>query len=417
MLEFDGDDSAPNTSLISSKSIEPEPKPEIKQFIPPPPVSGNELFGQKIKIAPKIVNPKENILIGSKVDPKKKSLHPGNVANPKKEEANISHALPPSNHSLLTDEFNKKLDEKQSPFNKIGQQISPIPEKLKNHQINPQTIKQFRTAFKLIDLIRNNIFPARVKGSQPLEITLTNTSVSRLLQDYFCITCQKFSFIVKLTCSHSACLFCLQSSLLNLANSPSLNSYKQSRCKSCFLIPTKKDINFVLSSEIAETIYSLNITKQCTLCERNLELMTGYLPELECLHLCRECYLNDMLYGGTKCTCCLKDYDAGETTLQRVEQCSHCFKDGKLADNYFRALHSNHYLCPGCLIESLVKGDYKCPTCMYQLDARDIGALHMFIYKTCSGCNFYKPFNEIHECSCSYNFCHACIQKNNHICS
>ena len=412
MYQFDDDDDDLEP-IPTSNVMKPSLIPATNLISSKPPVSDNQLFGPNNNKPPlKNNNPIGNILIAKKEDQKKQLEQPKNIGIPNIAPKNSSPLLPSPNHSLLNSDFGKKQEEKQSPLmqNDLGQG------KIKIQQSNPKKSNQVNI-FKLIDLLKINILPIKLNESESLKALLSQTLLSQTLRDFYCITCKKFSFLVKLTCSHSACLFCLQSSLSNLANSPSLKFFKQSRCKSCFLFPTKKDIGFVLSPIAAETVYNLSITKQCTLCERNLKLMTNYLPELECLHLCRECYLNDMLYGGTNCSCCSQEYEGIETTQQRVVQCSNCPMYGKIMDNYYRALHSDHYLCANCLLSLLGKGDYRCPLCEYELDSNDIGALHMFVYKACPQCNIYKPISGILECPCPVSLCHDCFGASNHICS
>lgn len=241
-----------------------------------------------------------------------------------------------------------------------------------------------------------------------LEICKNNEEVEELI----CVLCGKFYMKMQLKCKHSICVYCFNAKIEDFLRNPVLENIGGIRCWDCRVIFSIVDVErfFGQGSEQSTKFTQLYIPKKCIWCKRKQNLLNCYLGELECLHLCSQCYLTQVYYGNKSCFGCGIDFNL-EFTLNRESTCMKCKNTGEIVSEGFRSLHEDHELCYNCInrILSENKKFDVCPVCDKSLNKVDEVVLAYFFNKNCLYCDQVYPASNLIVCKqCQHIICEFC---------
>ena len=258
----------------------------------------------------------------------------------------------------------------------------PVPHSV---QRNPHKDPQ-KAVLKFARFLSSCINPIQYKTERSNE-TLNNLPPGSLPK-LRCPKCDNFFVGLPLTCSHSTCLICFQTSLQKFISDPTPKTFQKFSCPECSVNCCKADVEKVYSLKENNLMRyeALNSRKVCMLCGINGCLHTDFFGELECLHLCRNCYAEDLMFGGTNCPCCSMIYKNKEATKNRTAKCMKCHYEGKFVTDVMRDCHNNHVLCFSCLEDSVIAK--KCVYCRFDLSG-SLKVLKAMLMKKCCLCK--KP--------------------------
>jgi hypothetical protein len=189
---------------------------------------------------------------------------------------------------------------------------------------------------------------------------------------------------------------------------------KPCRCKTCFEFYSVEDVQKYLEGDLNEIqqFKKLEIMKTCLWCKRNLNVLQEFCPELECFHICRLCYTNELFIYVKSCLVCNSEYKNKEISYQREASCLLCGKKGKILGAGYWCFHKDHYLCFSCHqqnLNQLIK-NLKCPGCQQSFDKTSLNIFAHFINKICIGCKDFISVADGERCSNCCNFsCEKCL--------
>lgn len=223
-----------------------------------------------------------------------------------------------------------------------------------------------------------------------------------------CNRCKKILIKSRLSCGHATCFYCLKSSVSKLISDQSLENLKKCRCKECLKLLSHEDVEklFNNSPDIDTKAYKeLRINKTCVWCKRTLNVMVEYATELECLHMCRECYSVEAFSGAQKCILCQDPFKKLEYSKKTILKCKSCQCLGNQIKDGFWALHLDHHVCLQCAGQ--IKNN--CLVCGMQMTKHEKNLFVNFINKYCIICSESKHMAEFNYCKKCANFaCHSC---------
>lgn len=284
----------------------------------------------------------------------------------------------------------------------------------KNPPPPPQIHQKYKKKFtknSLIQLFQTNIaisnVPYFLKKSQ---IPNSQMQVAKSLTNFICSDCNYIKGQVRLSCSHLVCIGCYKENLNNFEKFPNISTFKSIRCEQCQLLPNKFELYYFLDLNPArvDKFLAINIKKKCNFCSRNLNLMTEYLPELVCLHLCRECYIEQLFFYQTKCFVCNIAYKNISFTRNRKETCFKCNYTGSIVKQAFRSYSGNKFICFNC--QQNVVNENSWISIFGDFDKkRGIQIFSHFFNKTCPACDERKALCDFVVCEICGNFkCDDC---------
>ena len=303
-----------------------------------------------------------------------------------------------------------------------------------NKQVNPIARPVAQTSSNtMLQGSTNHPSPAVIKSSlckfvnllckhSSIQAIISNNSLERLakiqvpeeIRSSSCRKCNAIKINYCLSCSHTECLRCFTSSISQLQTLPYSLILQNISCSICRLNYSSQDIKNILGKNAYEKLLNEPFTKLCYKCNTKRPLISEFSSELSCLHMCRSCYADELMFGAKKCLCCNAGFKNIEKTLQKTEICMKCGACGKLVEDCLRAIHSDHLLCYECLMDSAQQKN--CLHCNAALSREEMGILAMFINKPCSICQSNKALTDIHMKSCcGFIVCNDC-HSNNPVC-
>ena len=232
----------------------------------------------------------------------------------------------------------------------------------------------------------------------------------RSIAKHICFECNMIRGLVRLSCSHSVCIGCYKKSLIDFEVNKNLSTFKAIRCNQCKFLPIRIEIFHFLDEDTARTNEFMNISviKRCCWCNRYLNLMTEYLPELECLDLCRECYADQLFLKANTCMACKAPFRNVNHTLQRRSVCCICSSVSFIVNTAMRSYYNNKVICYDCH-KSIVEEE-KWDKAFGDLKINQGKSILGYYYnKTCPVCTTDKPLSELCICKKCGNFkCDDC---------
>ena len=261
-----------------------------------------------------------------------------------------------------------------------------------------------------INLKNLNLNTSFQKISQKPEI---NRQSSNLLASIHCESCKKLKIEVVLTCGHKVCLECFRTKVENYTLAPSIKTFKKASCLICRQNYSEIDICQYLkeNSQISEFL-NIKILKKCDRCGLEKNLQKEYFAEMRCLHLCSNCYADDLIFDQNICFVCQKKYQYSESTNNRKADCGVCKANGFFVGNCFRKIDEDHVGCFDCLNE--VFKNKKCLVCYVDLEKKK--ALHIkdMINKKCGFCRKNISLSSVffHKTCCDNITCNECFNIN-----
>ena len=314
-------------------------------------------------------------------------------------------------------EPNRKQDEKNLEEKQGGNSKLPdVPPKF--DPINPTTCEgdtphgeySIKPIYHLLLIMLKHI--DQTQGSKLKEILLNkDLDSSNKRPEFLCKKCGKIKLSFKRTCSHNSCFNCLQNNVKKYVNSPELSTFKNLRCQECFEVPKNLDLAslFKKHDDTLSKYKKAIVIKICFWCKQKLNLATDYLPELNCLHLCRECY-SDQLYMKIKsCMVCKEKFINKNITLARMCTCTKCGNTGKLISKAFKCYFEDKIICFDCQLEIAKQNDWKSAFGSNEYTAVKGKFTHNF-NKSCPYCNEVRCISEINICdNCANLKCDDCL--------
>lgn len=241
----------------------------------------------------------------------------------------------------------------------------------------------------------------------------------KVLRNVECRDCTGIEIIFKLSCTHETCYSCAKEKITNYINNPSPSSFKLASCQTCKKNYSEIDFKKILgaTSPLYEIFVGISFTKKCCRCEFSLILHIGYFAESNCLHLCLNCYCDDIFMGFDACTCCNKKYLHDDETRKRKTFCSGCGKIGEIVGQCYRISQCQHVMCVQCMTSSSVQK--KCKVCLAEFSKKEIKHLGTIINKRCSACKKKFPLVEMDysQTCCKYLRCKGCALSQCPYCS
>lgn len=269
-----------------------------------------------------------------------------------------------------------------------------------------------KSFFMLSKLICQNIDNSSVKSSTEIVMNkqLDNINCSSRLK---CRKCGVIKLKFKKKCSHSSCIICIQKAIQEYINNPTISSFKALRCKICYEIPSEFDLNLLFPKPNDTIIkYSdIKFIKKCSLCLRKLNLATEFLPELKCLHLCRECYTEQIFMGIDSCMVCKYKFTNLMLTKTRVCTCTICGFTGNLLSMSYKSFSENKLICFDC--QQKYTRSEKYAELFGELEIKSgIALLKHLNNKACPICFNVYSLCDIKPCRKCGNFkCESCAEQ------
>ena len=315
----------------------------------------------------------------------------------------------------------EKIEETKGP-EKVPQNILPSNNRIPSNLANPSQVVPHPIAYpvqkhqnkdpqkavlKFARFLSSRINPIKYK------IGYSNDALNNLLQPDSCPTlrclkCRNIFVGLPLKCSHNICLYCFHYSLQKYISNPSPKTFQKFACHECSINCCMIDVMKACSSmDNSYMMYEkVNFRKKCMLCGNDCSIPTDFFGELECLHLCRNCYAEDLMFGGTNCPCCSMIYTNKQATMNRPAKCTKCLSEGRFVNDVLRACHNDHILCFSCLEDSVIAK--QCVVCNFDL-SESLRLLKNMLRKKCCLCRKTTSISELftRPC-CSFFQCLEC---------
>ena len=298
---------------------------------------------------------------------------------------------------------NKSSSKKEVPSKIVNQ---PIVEPDKS--IN--TLSMNTEIESMIKLLCKNTQSYRLNSR---EILFQEGKLNEVCKRIKCNRCKKILTKCRLSCGHLTCFYCMKSSVSNLIREKTLEKLKKCRCKECLKLVSYEDIEklFHNSPDIDRNAYKqLKINKNCVWCKRTLNVMVEYATELECLHICRECYTIEAISGAKKCILCQDPFKKLKDSKKGTLKCKICQTQGNQIKDGYWAVHLDHHVCLKCAGQ--MRND--CLVCGAEMTKNEKNLFFSFIQKYCIGCSQTHHLAEFIYCKKCANFaCSDCLGSKN----
>lgn len=237
------------------------------------------------------------------------------------------------------------------------------------------------------------------------------------LNKTLCKSCGNKKKKFLLDCGHQVCVHCLKKQCKVYIENPSLETFKKFACVKCKLSLVALDIqNLYANLPELEMLKTMSSSFKCTRCRNSYTLHNGYCSELPCMHLCNNCYFDDLLFKRTACNneMCHMPFKKSALTSKRSSICDNCKAIGNSVFDCYRNICSNHYLCYQCLNKTAQQR--KCQACdpSNGIITRQYKLLASMVNKECVICKKIKILNDfdlIKRCCCE-PVCNECQQEN-----
>ena len=268
----------------------------------------------------------------------------------------------------------------------------------------------------LLKLMASHLDISLVYKKANLEAKLIPNSLE-LIQGNQCNICFNLKFEVVLACHHAVCVKCFRSRILNYFKTPSIETFKELRCEYCCALPTRNEVFYVFGENHSRVneFFGIDVEIKCKLCERTLVLMKDFYPELKCLHICKDCYIDQLFSKSKNCIVCRGEFSYRERTLNRVETCAVCQKTASVVDLAFKS-YENGMICFNCQNES-ARNNESLPV-LYERMRLSKKELMYYLNKRCPQCHSLKPISEIQYCNlCGTLKCDECSSSSSSLCS
>lgn len=266
------------------------------------------------------------------------------------------------------------------------------------------------TKNSFIQILASHVSLSKIKKFIECAQVPKNIPVNNIIAKLICFDCGMIKGLTRLNCSHLVCVGCFKKCLLDYENTPSLTTFKAIRCPQCQFLPTSLEIYYFLDEDPSRAYNFMNISvsKRCCWCTRKLDLMTEYLPELECLDLCRECYADQLFLRENSCMACKLPFRNINSTLQRKSICSVCNSVSYIVNSAMRSYYKNKVICYECHKYIVEEGNWA--TAFGEMDFKKGENLLRYYYnKNCPCCNTHKALSELNICKKCGNFkCDDC---------
>ena len=275
---------------------------------------------------------------------------------------------------------------------------------------------------QMIMIMQESVVCSKVMRFNKLFAFLDARKNDEDLEELICIDCEKLYLRMELKCKHSICICCFCERIQEFLKKPDLGEIEKIRCEDCRTFFSIEDVEclFGKGSNQSTRFSQLNIEKKCIWCKREQNLLKSYSSELECLHLCSQCYLTQVYYRSVSCFGCGVHFNL-DFTFNRESTCMKCKYTGGTVLEGFRSLHEDHELCYVCINKALTENRKfdVCPVCNKSLSKSDEAVLASFFNKNCLYCSQSKPISELIICrNCPHIICDTCTSKglNTHQC-
>lgn len=231
-------------------------------------------------------------------------------------------------------------------------------------------------------------------------------------QGFYCGKCSHIKFKARLKCGHSKCFNCLKSDIIELNCSPSCKNIKPIICKKCYSLPSPEEIRKLIGyNESISSIYP-ELTKNCGYCRRESNIYTEFFFELKCLHLCKNCYVDQVYMGIKKCMVCEKKFKNSSITKNRVDKCDDCKNEKSYFNDALKSYDNNNLLCYQCQNKSYMSRNIK-PLITIIKGKESLVPFKKFINKKCPICHQDISLDEVRVCTSCENFiCQNCLNSN-----
>ena len=428
-LYLEGKNAKPNTAIPSPPKLTPNKIVEIKQE---PPQSfdfkTNEETKENSSQIPPHINPQE-FRLKPQGFPSPQSLAPSAAV----QKAINPHELVwkpqgcPSPPSLAASAAVPKKINTQG-FAWKPKEDSKSPSTIVKKVINPHPVRNKDLA-KLLKIMTSH--PSlRALEQNPtipdlsLQVLLADTPhglvQSLLVQNITCADCSNFRIVLHLSCGHDNCYHCIRSRATAHITAPSLKTFKKATCSVCRISYSFSDIQrvFETAPELIQKFQNPGIQHKCARCQLKLDLNKSFFSELSCLHMCCNCYADDLFFGCTECSVCSAKYQFSHSSLSREVTCVCCEEQGNFVKHGYRLAHGEHILCFDCGQDSVLEN--KCKSCQVKLGRKQCRAIRVCLWKLCSVCSKSVSIIEINRKKncCRFHVCMGCFDggENNALC-
>ena len=238
------------------------------------------------------------------------------------------------------------------------------------------------------------------------------SSGSNLTKNFFCEKCSFINLKVRLKCGHSKCFNCLKLSVLKLNECTTDKNLKSIICKKCFSLPSPEEIIELIGNNASISQIFPILTKKCGYCRRESNIYTEFFFELKCLHLCKNCYVDQIYIGANKCLVCQKKFKNSAITKSRLDICSDCRNQTSYFNEALKSYAQDNLLCYSC--QNIAYRNRRMNALTIQINGKDsLAPFKTFINKLCSICNESSSLDNIRRCeSCENLICETCINDN-----
>jgi hypothetical protein len=420
--EKDKKDSKPENSVnplmplgSSVKVPPPNNVPQRSGFSQQPKPFANENLGNTKDEVQKVIIEKQNEI------PHRTQALPSQVKSPeipKNPAISISETAEPKKVELkaVSQAVNNKEPLNQKPA--FSSDFSTSSKVMGIYKNNPEdSIEKQKNYLEMLTLLQDYLVASSYLKSPSSQKKLDQTQ--KIFEDFFCLRCQKFYVKFELECGHHTCLGCFCEGVKSLIKERTLESLNDIRCEHCSLFFTAKDVSLVYGENSPDyaKFSTLIINKRCIWCKRELNVMKSFFSELNCLHLCSECYTSEVFYGGKKCFGCGDPFHNIDFTLNRKAVCLRCKQPGLLVKTGFRALHDDHRFCFTCCKDDFHNKVTSCTDCNKNFSKEDKSAFNFFYVKYCIFCKKTVSVVDLFVCqTCQFISCETCNEAFPHLC-
>lgn len=271
----------------------------------------------------------------------------------------------------------------------------------------------YKSYFKLACLMSRNIDSSSVDKLQGI---VMNKEMSSAVggKKMNCGKCGGFKLKFKGSCGHSSCFYCIRKKIVDYVERPCLRLFKDLRCKYCFEVPSRVDLSllFPMPDKTSLDYSNVKLVQKCLWCSRELDVATEYLPELNCLHLCRECYTDQIFMGIDSCMVCKSKFTNSNLTKFRTCTCKACGYTSNLLSMSYKSYSENSLICYSCQMKFMIDQNYSNLFNSLSL----VKGKNLFVYfnnKTCPVCLKVNCLDSIKVCKKCGNFkCEDCYSYN-----
>ena len=269
-------------------------------------------------------------------------------------------------------------------------------------------VASIKSMYYLSLIMLKNIDKDKV-GSLEEDLLKKDLSSNKMVE-FLCKKCGNVKLNFKRTCSHNSCLYCLKNNVKKYLDNLTASNFMSLRCGKCYEIPKDSDIE-LLFPRPNNTVIKYNnalVIKQCSLCKRKLNLATDYLPELTCLHLCRDCYTDQLYMKIDSCMVCKKSFSNKDLTLVRSCTCTNCGKKNKLVLKAYKCYYEDKIICFPC--QTIIVKNMNWQEAFGSNDHKEMyRTMKYYCNKLCPYCEKTITLSEVNPCSKCGNFmCDDC---------